>query len=126
MINVRALKIQQQPYPLIRQTPGSSGIWKEVQFHFDDKAPPYDYDVLLNGVSARTKVQCRPDNIWAVIQEPPADRIAYYHRGNSKCCRIYTTDPASVSPATAISTVPWTGISDRATINSPRSRCRPR
>lgn len=93
LTTVGLLKYHEQPYPLLRQTPGAKGIWGDVRFLLEPGEEACDYVVVLNGVRERTRVLCPPENIWGVVQEPPTGRVDFYHDGNRSFARIYTTDP---------------------------------
>jgi hypothetical protein len=75
----------------LRQSPANDGVWEDVRFLIN--APePTDYCVVLNGVQQPLKVNCRRENIWLLMQEPPTDVWKLVHRGNEDYGRIFTQD----------------------------------
>ena len=58
-------------YPdLLRQTPGGSGVWGNIQFTLDP-ADECDYLLMLNNrLQAPVTTRCPRENIWAIMQEP--------------------------------------------------------
>ena len=95
MITVLVLK--DYDWPLIRQTPGISGIWDGVQF-VERATTRCDYTIILNAVAAAERVICPPEHIWAVMQEPPTGFRKGTHRGAHYYHRIYTQDPSLSGP----------------------------
>ncbi|WP_054692813.1 glycosyltransferase family 10 domain-containing protein [Syntrophomonas palmitatica] len=60
------------PYePIIRQTPGSSGIWENFQFFIDQEVEDCDYWVVYNGLTQRESCYCPPQNTIFITAEPP-------------------------------------------------------
>ena len=57
---------------MLRQTPGNSGRWQGAEFTFE---PVEECDVVcvLNHVPVETTVNCAPENVWALMQEPYAN-----------------------------------------------------
>lgn len=61
------------PYePIIRQTPGRSGIWGNCQFFIDSSINDCDYWVVYNGVLQPESAFCPPQNTILVTGEPPS------------------------------------------------------
>jgi hypothetical protein len=87
---VRIIKNWERP-DLMRQTPGRRGYWAGLQFTLDP-VQACDYVVVLNRVPDDTTVRCRPENVWAIIQEPPNEHFKPMHRGSVSYKRVYTTD----------------------------------
>ena len=77
---------------LLRQTPGHSGRWDNIRFS-EEPVTECDYVVIINEPSADIDVVCPPDNVWAIIQEPPNEVFKRLHRGRRQYARTYTTDP---------------------------------
>ncbi len=77
---------------LIRQTPDNSGVWKEIHFT-EEPVESSDYVLVLNKPIVDATVNCPPDHIWAVIQEPPNEVFGWMQRGDSSYARVYTSDP---------------------------------
>jgi hypothetical protein len=83
--------IRNWTYPdLMRQTPASAGIWSG--FEFTELPEPCDYVIVLNTPGLESVVDCPPENLWAIMQEPPNEIFAWMHRGQKEYSRIYTTD----------------------------------
>ncbi|MFM7878444.1 MULTISPECIES: glycosyltransferase family 10 domain-containing protein [Microcystis] len=76
---------------IIRQTPNHSGQWGDIKFTFDSVSNP-DFVVIINFVPELTVVECSPENIWAIIQEPPVPNYKWFAKGFGKFSRVYTTD----------------------------------
>jgi len=89
MTLVRILK--DYDWPILRQTPGSQGIWDGIRFTCDP-VEQCDYAVILDRVCEDTTVSCPPEHIWAVMQEPPNEFLRPMHRGMMSYHRIYTQD----------------------------------
>jgi hypothetical protein len=62
----------------------------EVNFEFDAATNP-DHVVILNAAPQAMTVNCPPDRIWAMIQEPPTPYHVAFHDGQQAFSRIYTT-----------------------------------
>jgi hypothetical protein len=78
---------------LMRQSPGVSGCWEGIEFTFD-AVRECDYVIALNRVPADTEVFCPPENIWAMMQEPPVKEYNWLHKGYDNFSRIITPDMA--------------------------------
>jgi hypothetical protein len=61
---------------VFRQTPGSKGIWQDIQFTFDE-IKQCDYVVVLNHPVKNIKIKCRKGGRILMIQEPPYERNNY-------------------------------------------------
>lgn len=58
-------------WPVIRQTPGGSGIWKDYRFLINGDEEEYDFCVVFNSLLHNTEiVKCHPDNIIFLTGEP--------------------------------------------------------
>lgn len=75
---------------LLRQTPNGSGKWQGIQFTVDE-VEKCDFLIVLNKPRAGFSVECPPQNVWAVIQEPPNERFIHLHKGQAAYSRIYTS-----------------------------------
>lgn len=71
-------------------------MWCGMKF-VSGYVPDCDYIIVLNGLNESMEVRCNPNNIWAIIQEPPIMWRRKLHDGNSAFSRIYTTCPDCVS-----------------------------
>ena len=78
---------------LMRQTPNFSGIWDGIEFTLES-VYKCDYVVVLNHArkGEQVRVHCPPDNIWAIMQEPPNEELKPMHKGIREFSRIYTSD----------------------------------
>jgi hypothetical protein len=90
MTLVRIIKNWRWP-DLMRQTPGRKGLWGGIQFTLDP-IQRCDYAVVLNRVPEDTTVECPPENVWAIMQEPPNEHFKPVHRGAVSYKRVYTSD----------------------------------
>lgn len=90
MTLVRIFKSWDWP-DLKRQTPGQSGSWRGIQFT-EQPVAECDYAVILNYVSQPVIVTCPPENVWAVLQEPPIAEYQPLHRGTHGVRRVFTQD----------------------------------
>jgi hypothetical protein len=70
---VRIIKNWESPN-LLRQTPGSLGIWDGIKFTLDP-VDECDYVVVLNYVPEDVEILCPAENVWVVHQEPPLQGI---------------------------------------------------
>jgi hypothetical protein len=83
--------IRNYDQPILRQTPACMGIWDDIQFTLDE-IKVCDYAIVLNAPSKDTSVQCFPEHIWAIIQEPPIKEYTQLHQGNTRYRVIYTSN----------------------------------
>jgi len=74
---------------LVRQTPSSKGMWDGIQFTLEP-VEECDYVIVLNRVPQDTTVRCRPEHVWAIIQEPPNEVFEDLHWGDVRYYRVYT------------------------------------
>ena len=58
-------------WPLIRQTPGSKGIWEDAQFFFNSEAGEYDAWIVYDDVLSTEETVCPKENIILITGEPP-------------------------------------------------------
>jgi len=59
-------------WPLIRQTPGSKGIWKNCKFFVNDETKECDFWVVYEGLAKKEKVKCLRENTILITGEPPS------------------------------------------------------
>jgi Glycosyltransferase family 10 (fucosyltransferase) C-term len=76
---------------LMRQTPGYSGRWEGIEFTLD-AVRECDYVIALNRIPVDTEVFCPPENIWAMMQEPPVKEYKWLQKGYDDFARIITPD----------------------------------
>jgi hypothetical protein len=81
----------------LRQSPAGDGVWEDVRF-LANTSGPSDYCVVFNGVKQPLKVNCRRENIWLLMQEPPTGLWKPLHRGNKDFGRIFTQDTDLAGP----------------------------
>lgn len=58
-------------WSLLRQTPGSKGIWDNCQFFVDLDIEECDYWVVYSGLLKPEKTICPPENTFFITGEPP-------------------------------------------------------
>jgi len=61
-----------KPAPVLRQTPGSSGVWKGYQFFVDEVPKVCDYLVVFAGTSGVPRVSLSKDSTLFIAGEPPS------------------------------------------------------
>jgi hypothetical protein len=93
---VRIIKDWDTP-DLLRQTPRSAGQWEGINFTLDDVLE-CDYVIVLNRVPKDTEVFCPPENIWAMMQEPPVGEYMWLQQGFEAFSRIITPDMTLTAP----------------------------
>ena len=76
---------------VLRQTPGKKGVWEDI-IYSEAIEPKSDYTIVLNRPLADVTVHCPPQNVWAIIQEPPNEIFSRLHKGDSSFSRVYTSD----------------------------------
>jgi hypothetical protein len=76
---------------LLRQTPGSQGLWNDCQFTLE-LSDSCDYLLILNRPRKDVVITVPPENIWAIIQEPPNEVFKPFHRGQRAFSRVYCQD----------------------------------
>ncbi len=54
---------------IMRQTPGGTGAWDGVQFT-TGPVGHCDYVIVLNHLDEPLSIECPPENVWALMQEP--------------------------------------------------------
>jgi Glycosyltransferase family 10 (fucosyltransferase) C-term len=107
MTLVRIIKDWDYP-PLLRQAPANSGFWGGIRFT-EDAVEDCDYVVVLNRSLQDVTVRCAPENVWAVIQEPPNEVFKSLHRGQPGFARVYMQDEQLSGPQFILSqpALPW-------------------
>ncbi len=79
-------------YPdLMQQTPTGTGIWDGIQFTLDP-VQICDVLVVLNHARQPIKVNCPPQNVWVLVQEPPVPEYRWLEKGFTAFARVYTPD----------------------------------
>ncbi len=95
---------------LLRQTPGSKGIWDGIQFTTDE-VEECDLLVMLNNrMKHAVHARCPQGRVWALMQEPYAKGFTdWMAEGHEAFDRVYTnflpsSDPKYINSQPAI---PW-------------------
>jgi hypothetical protein len=65
-------------WPVIRQTPGSRGVWGNCRFHINDDSDECDWWIVYDGLADRESVRCPKDHTILILGEPPS--IKSYNR----------------------------------------------
>lgn len=104
---VRILKYWKYP-DLLRQTPGSKGIWSGVHFIVDEPGKA-DYVVIHGHAEKPAWVKCPKGHIWLVMGEPPNENAGSWHKISGGVDRIYMTDEGRISDKHFLSNsyLPW-------------------
>lgn len=59
-------------WPLIKQTPGSKGLWGDYKFYInDDKVKDCDYWVVIENLMKKETIRCPKENTILILGEPP-------------------------------------------------------
>jgi len=96
MALIRIIKDWQTP-DLLRQTPGGKGEWAGHTFT-TEAVEACDYSVILNRVPSTLTLNCPPENIWLIVQEPPVELYCWQKKGFGQPARVYTPDEALRQP----------------------------
>ena len=76
-------------WPLLRQTPGSRGVWGECRFCVNDDCGVCDYWVVYDGLRQAETVSCPPQNVLFFTAEPPSVR-SYPPRFTAQFSQVIT------------------------------------
>jgi len=76
---------------ILRQTPAEKGVWDNITFT-ETPIEECDYVILLNRALVDTSVNCPPEHVWAIIQEPPNEVSGWLHYGDPSYARVYTNN----------------------------------
>ncbi|MEM6460640.1 MAG: glycosyltransferase family 10, partial [Pseudomonadota bacterium] len=108
VVSARILTFPSIGEMVMRQSPGSAGRWGDVQFHLDEIQNP-DYVIVIDHLERDTVVECRVDNIWCVIHEPPVDMFKWLHDAAPQYGKVFTTDPDRTDPqyVRMHTSIPW-------------------
>lgn len=107
-IKVGLLRRFQLPENIFRQTPGGTGVWGDIQV-VEPPDGPCDYVVVITRAPRPTTVICPPENVWAIIDEPPNELTRHYHRGFREYGRVFMQDLNVRDPRHVLSqpALPW-------------------
>jgi len=59
-------------WPIIKQTPGRSGIWGDCKFYINEDIDECDFWVVFDGLSTTERVKCPRENTLLITAEPPS------------------------------------------------------
>jgi len=89
---VRIIKTWTSP-DLMRQTPGTSGCWRDIRFTCDP-VDECDAVIVLNHVPEPVSVRCSPDNVWVLMQEPYIRGVFdWMVEGHRQYAHVFTHHP---------------------------------
>ena len=71
MLRVK-LSMTMAGWPLVRQTPGSRGIWNDCHFFVNEEIEECDYWVVYDDMLHPEKTRCCPQNTLLIMGEPPS------------------------------------------------------
>ena len=94
---------------LMRQTPGGEGVWGDIQFTLAEEKD-CDFLVVLNDLRKELHVNCFPENVWTIFQEPFVPGFAPWMRhGHHQYGRVYTCHAPRAESRYRLShpMVPW-------------------
>lgn len=85
-------------WPLLRQTPGSRGVWGDCRFRVnEDEVEACDYWVVYEGLPKAAHTRCPAENVILVTGEPPS--IKSYTRGYlEQFATVVTCHPGIAGP----------------------------
>lgn len=98
---------------LLRQTPGSKGIWDSIRFTTDDVDECDLLVVLNNRMKHAVHARCPQGRVWALMQEPYAKGFTdWMVEGHDAFDRVYTNFPLTSNPSnpkysTSQPALPW-------------------
>jgi hypothetical protein len=90
-ITVGFIRRWKLPEEIFRQTPGRTGVWGDIRL-VEPPESVCDYILVLNRPAQPMVVNCPPENVWAIIDEPPNELQRHWHRGFDAYARIFTQD----------------------------------
>jgi len=93
---------------LLRQTPEEKGIWENIHFT-EQPIEECDYVMILNPVNEETTVNCPPENIWYMTQEPVTESHKWMSIKPKYAHNMFTTEhniqkPSHIQSQAAL---PW-------------------
>lgn len=87
---VRIIKDWDSP-DLLRQTLNAQGVWDGITFTLEP-VEECDYVIVLNRIPENTIVRCPPENIWAIMQEPPVKEYEWLIKGYDSFHKVITSN----------------------------------
>lgn len=83
---------------IMRQTPGCSGVWGDLQFTTSSFAFSCDLVVVLNAPTRHLLGRVRDNGLWLFTQESPIEIYRWHTRAFKYFDRVFSYWPADVSP----------------------------
>lgn len=77
MIKVK-LSTPNKQFPIVRQTPLSSGIWEDIKFYVNEEVEECDYWVVCDNLKEQESTRCLKENTILITGEPPS--VKNYNR----------------------------------------------
>jgi len=74
---------------LVRQTPGSRGVWGDCEFFINEEVKECDYWVVYEGLNREEHTRCSPQNTIIITGEPPSIKD-YNHRFLAQFGKVIT------------------------------------
>ena len=76
-------------WPLIRQTPGRTGLWGGCRFFINEEIDDCDYWVVFDGLAQPETIRCPPGNTLLITAEPPSVK-SYDRRFTAQFAQVLT------------------------------------
>ncbi len=76
----------------LRQTPGGSGKWGDLQFFFNEPVSECDYWIIIDSIPKKESVLCPKNNIIFITCEPTAIK-KYERKFLNQFSKVITTQP---------------------------------
>jgi len=72
----------------LRQTPGGSGTWGNIEFHVNRTEIPCDLFIMLNRNMKPVRLPNNPE-VWCILQEPPISNFPWMFDGHRVFDRVF-------------------------------------
>ncbi len=107
MIRVK-LTTNSPDWPLIRQTPGRSGVWGDCRFFINEDVEECDFWVVYDDVLRPETTRCPPGNTLLITGEPPSVKT-YHPRFLAQFAQVLTCQRGLKHPHVTYSqqALPW-------------------
>jgi len=95
-------------HPLLLQTPGGRGQWKDAQFYLNEDIEECDAWIVYEGLFSTERTRCPADQVMLITGEPSDIRV--YERGwLSSFARVRTVQPGIAHPNRVVghTAQPW-------------------
>ena len=109
-ILVRLVKGWSSDTPVFRQTPQNDGVWKNVEFTFED-IPKCDYLIVFNYPKEEIVVDCPRKNVWLVAGEPPDISQRFCKKSYVHFTRVYSQHATSFKNQVPVFRPVWWHVS---------------